>query len=117
MVDMTDTDIEAAEKRLRVQLNYGGIVHDPEDHKLVMEYRQGELPDEIGQMRRLASAFNSLANALEEKGVACVERLPKADDADENGFVEWLRSGQWLRGLWEDKPVDATRWRCMNVRV
>ncbi len=117
MADMTDTDIEAAEKRLRVQLNYGGIVHDPEDHKLVMEYRQGDLPDEIGQMRRLASAFNSLADALEEKGVACVERLPKADDADENGFVEWLRSGQWLRGLWEDQPVDATRWRCMSVRV
>ena len=34
--------IEAAEKKLRVQLNYGGIVHDPADHKLIMEYRQGD---------------------------------------------------------------------------
>lgn len=58
------SEIEAAEKRLRVQLNYGGIVHDPADHKLVMEYRQGDLSDEIGQMRRLASAFNELADAL-----------------------------------------------------
>lgn len=110
-------EIEAAEKRLRVQLNYGGIVHDPADHKLVMEYRQGDLPDEIGQMRRLASAFNELADALEDKGRACSEQLPSADDADENGFVEWLRSGQWLRGLWEEQPVDATRWRCMSTRI
>lgn len=110
-------DIEAAEMKLRAQLNYGGIVHDQADHNLVMDYRQGDLPDEIGQMRRLASAFSELADALEEKGLACSEQRPSADDADENGFVEWLRSGQWLRGLWNDQPIDATRWRCMSVRI
>lgn len=61
------SEILASEKRLRVQLNYGGIVHDPFDRNLVMEYQQGDLPDEIGQMRRLASAFNELADALERQ--------------------------------------------------
>lgn len=70
------TEIVAAENNLTAQLNYGGILHDPDDHKLVMEYRQGDLPDEIGQMRRLAAAFNGLADALEDKGVDCAERLP-----------------------------------------
>lgn len=73
------SEIEAAEKRLRTQLNYGGLIHDPADHKLEMEYRQGDLPDEIGQMRRLASAFNELADVLEEKGLACSEQLPSAE--------------------------------------
>lgn len=113
----TDGDVAAAEQRLRVQLNYGGIIRDPESGKLSMNFRHGDLPDEIGQMRRLASAFDSLADALEDKGVACKDRLPGADDADEKGFVEWLRSGQWLRGGWEEQPVDATRWRCMSVRI
>lgn len=36
------SEIEAAEKRLRVQLNYGGIVHDPAGHKL--EIGSGGLP-------------------------------------------------------------------------
>lgn len=111
------SDIELAEITLKAQLNYGGILRDPKDHKLVMDYCQGDLPDEIGQMRRLASAFNSLADALEDKGIACSERLPNADDADASGFVEWLRSGQWLRGLWQEQPVDATRWRCMSARI
>lgn len=111
------SEIESAEKRLRAQLNYGGIAHDPTDHKLVMEYRQGDLPDEIGQMRRLASAFKELADAFEDKGLDCSEKRPSADDADENGFVEWLRSGQWLRGPWKEQPVDATRWRCMGARI
>lgn len=69
-------DIETAEKNLRVQLNYGGIVQTPEGRMLVMEYHEGDLPDEIGQMRRLASAFSSLADALEDKGLFCSEQLP-----------------------------------------
>jgi hypothetical protein len=84
-------EIETAEKNLRAQLNYGGILHNPNDCKLAMEYRQRDLPNEIGQMRRLAHAFNSLADALEDKGTACSERLPKEDDADIHGNVEWLR--------------------------
>ncbi|WP_300500756.1 hypothetical protein [Marinobacter sp.] len=112
------SEIEVAEKNLKVQMNYGGILHDPNDHKLVMDYRQGDLPDEIGQMRRLAMAFNKLADALEDKGIDCSERLPQEDDADENGFVEWLRSGVWLRGpVSEGKPVDASRWRSMGSRI
>ncbi|MGX1201244.1 hypothetical protein [Marinobacter sp. MBR-105] len=116
--------VEQADKAFRAQLNYGGIRLDATQplrpgvsRPIMFDWQSGDLPDEIGQMRRLATAFNSLADALEDRGIDCSERLPTKDDADEHGFVEWLRSGQWLLGLWQEKPVDATRWRCMSARV
>jgi hypothetical protein len=51
--------IQEAEKRLTAQLNYGGIhlnrMHSP--GHLSLEYQQGDLVDEVAQMRVLASAF------------------------------------------------------------
>ena len=64
---MSQAQIQEAEKRLASRLNYGGIhlngMHSP--GHLSMEYRQGDLIDEICQMRELASAFAGLADALE----------------------------------------------------
>lgn len=111
-------EVLAAENRLSTQLNYGGIERDSVSGKLEMNYRPGDLPDEIGQMRRLARAFEALADSLEDKGIECAQRLPTQDDADDNGDVEWLRSGVWMRGrVSTGVPVDATRWRCLGVRV
>lgn len=111
------TMIKEADKRLTEQLNYGGITLDPDTNRLVMDYAQGDLTDEIGQMRRLSQAFDQLADALEDQGVACSERLPTEDDADANGFVEWRRSGRWVRNLVSGgQPVDATHWRRLPAR-
>lgn len=59
--------VRQAEKRINALLNYGGIhldhVHSP--GYLSLEYQQGDLSDEIGQMRNLSNAFADLADALE----------------------------------------------------
>ncbi|MDC9611624.1 HAMP domain-containing protein, partial [Pseudoalteromonas sp. GABNS16H] len=67
--------VEQAEMALRAQLNYGGVHLDATQplrrgvsRSITFDWQSGDLPDEIGQMRRLASAFNSLADALEDKG-------------------------------------------------
>lgn len=59
--------VEQAERNLTAQLNYGGIFidHQHTSRHITMEYEQGDLPDEIGQMRRLAEAFTELADARE----------------------------------------------------
>lgn len=104
--------IREAENNLTGQLNYGGLIRDSATRRLVLDYKQGDLVDEIGQMRRLAQAFLALADALDDPGIECSVQMPAAEDADENGFVEWLRSGVWLRGLVSgNRPVDATHWR------
>lgn len=63
--------IREAEKNLTGQLNYGGLVQDSATRRLVLDYKQGDLVDEIGQMRRLAQAFLELADALEDPGIVC----------------------------------------------
>ncbi|WP_456017470.1 hypothetical protein [Pseudomonas fluorescens] len=59
--------IKQAEKRVNEQLSYGGIfpATGPFGSTLEYRYQDGDLVDEIGQMRRLASALNHLADALE----------------------------------------------------
>ncbi|MGX1201158.1 hypothetical protein [Marinobacter sp. MBR-105] len=59
--------IAAAEKRVHGFLNYGGIhlEHTPAPGILTLEYQQGDLKDEIGNMRGMADALNELADALE----------------------------------------------------
>ena len=61
--------IERAEKHVNEQLSYGGIFSSagPFGSTLEYRYRDGDLVDEIGQMRRLADALNSLADALESE--------------------------------------------------
>ena len=56
-----------AEKHVNEQLSYGGIFPDTGPFGGTLEYRylDGDLADEIGQMRRLADAFSQLADALE----------------------------------------------------
>ena len=51
------------------QLNYGGIFVDGccNPGHIEMVYQQGDLIDEIGQMRRLAYSLIELSDALEEK--------------------------------------------------
>lgn len=59
--------VQKAKKKLEVELNYGGIFvgNSHTTKHISMAYEQGDLPDEIGQMRRIANAFNNLANTLE----------------------------------------------------
>ena len=59
--------ISRAEKHVNEQLSYGGIFPGTGPFGGTLEYRyhDGNLADEIGQMRRLADAFSQLADALE----------------------------------------------------
>lgn len=59
--------ISRAEKNVNEQLSYGGIFPSsgPFGGTLDYRYQDGDLADEIGQMRRLADAFSQLADALE----------------------------------------------------
>lgn len=61
--------IRRAEKQVNEQLSYGGIVPStgPFGGTLEYRYQDGDLVDEIGQIRRLASALNNLADALESE--------------------------------------------------
>jgi len=61
--------IKRAEKHVNEQLSYGGISprNGPFGRTLQYRYQDGDLVDEIGQMRRLADALNRLANALESE--------------------------------------------------
>ncbi|AXQ50960.1 hypothetical protein DZC31_30035 (plasmid) [Stenotrophomonas rhizophila] len=61
--------IKRAEKQLNEQLSYGGISPSTGPFGSTLEYRyqDGDLVDEIGQMRRLAAALSSLADALESE--------------------------------------------------
>lgn len=60
--------VNAAEKQVHICLNYGGVFHDggPTSKELELAYAQGDLADEVPQMRLLAAALNELADALEE---------------------------------------------------
>lgn len=59
--------VKRAEKHVNEQLSYGGIFPStgPFGRTLEYRYQDGDLLDEIGQLRRLADALNSLADALE----------------------------------------------------
>lgn len=59
--------VKRAEVEVHACLNYGGVFHDggPTSKELEIAYEQGELSDEIPQMRRFAAALNELADALE----------------------------------------------------
>ncbi|MBA6105265.1 hypothetical protein [Pseudomonas monteilii] len=59
--------VKRAEKHLNEQLSYGGIFPStgPFGNTLEYRYQDGDLVDEICQMRRLADALSSLADALE----------------------------------------------------
>lgn len=61
--------IKRAEKHVNEQLSYGGIFpgSGPFGSTLEYRYQDGDLGDEIGQMRRLADALNQLAEALESE--------------------------------------------------
>ncbi|EGR1049103.1 hypothetical protein RZ186_003335 [Vibrio cholerae] len=61
--------VKKAENEVYQCLNYGGIFHDeaPTSKAIELAYEQGDLSDEIPQMRRLANALNELADALEEQ--------------------------------------------------
>lgn len=69
-IDTNETErIKQAEKQVNEQLSYGGIFPSTGSFGRTLEYRyqDGDLLDEIGQMRRLATALNNLADALESK--------------------------------------------------
>ncbi|KIC80948.1 hypothetical protein [Pseudomonas sp. C5pp] len=61
--------IKRAEKRVNEQLSYGGIFSStgPLGSTLEYRYHDGDLDDEIGQMRRIADALGNLADALESE--------------------------------------------------
>lgn len=61
--------IDRAAKQVNEQLSYGGIFPDtgPFGRTLELRYQDGDLVDEVGQMRRLADALNQLADALENE--------------------------------------------------
>lgn len=66
--------IEEADNALHVQLNYGGIHFNPTEslkplaqRPIQHDWQSGDLEDEIGKMRDIASAYLDLANALEGK--------------------------------------------------
>lgn len=103
-----------AEQRLNDELNRSGIVVDPDTLRLMVHRTQGSGASDAGQLRKLATALWALADAYDAPGIDVTERLPVADDADSNGFVEWYRSGFWLRGPYTDgPPVDSSHWRRM----
>ncbi len=61
--------IQAAEKQLTALLNYGGIYVNGgnQNRHIALAYQEGDLSDEVGQMRDLATAFSELADALEDQ--------------------------------------------------
>lgn len=61
--------IKRAEKHVNEQLSYGGVFPSigPFGRTLEYRYQDGDLVDEIGQMRRLAKALSDLADALESE--------------------------------------------------
>lgn len=54
-------------KKVNSLLNYGGLFINggPSDRIIEIAYYQGELPNEIDNMRELANSLNLLADALE----------------------------------------------------
>ncbi len=63
MFNVSKKRIQKAKNNLEVQLNNGGICVEGFQipSHLSMKFEQGDLVDEIGQMRRLAAAFTELA--------------------------------------------------------
>jgi hypothetical protein len=61
--------IKRAEKHANEQLSYGGVLPSigPFGSMLEYRYQDGDLLDEIGQMRRLAKALGDLADVLESE--------------------------------------------------
>ncbi|GEM77752.1 hypothetical protein [Vibrio sagamiensis] len=66
---MNSERVKKAEIEVYQCLNYGGIFHDeaPTSKSIELAYEQGDLSDEIPHMRRLATALNKLADALEDQ--------------------------------------------------
>lgn len=65
-----DLRVANADRRLQMELNYGGIFVNSmcNPGHIHMEWKNGgDLEDEIGQMRRLAAAFLELADALDKQ--------------------------------------------------
>ena len=106
-----------AEKRLTALLNYGGIQLDNTNSPgyLSLEYRQGDLADEIPQMRRLAKAFSDLADALEgvpedhsnqNAAVAAIEFAFTIEEGEGMDFLRVWSEGDFetLRKEWPEAP-------------
>lgn len=54
---------------------------------------------------------------VEDPGFSLESSRPRLHDADSKGFIEWKRSGQWLRHILDDEiPVDATDWRHTDLK-
>lgn len=66
-VEDANERVKSAERQVQACLNYGGVfvggTHTNQELELV--YQQGDLKDEVPQMRRFASALNNLADALD----------------------------------------------------
>ena len=83
---------------------------------LSFEYKDGDLKDEIGQMRALSTAFTRLANALEGVPSDCHKPNPSVAAIDfaltcglGDGGLEFLRawqSGEFdaIRDEWPEAP-------------
>ncbi|WP_372997686.1 hypothetical protein [Marinobacter sp.] len=63
------------------------------------------------KLEAIADAARKASETIEDQGILCEERLPSQEDANAQGMVEWLRSGVWMHGAFDELPVDATRWR------
>lgn len=66
---LATSQITRAEKQVNEQLSYGGILprKGPYGRSFEYRYQEGDLLDEIGQMRRMADALNNLADTLESE--------------------------------------------------
>lgn len=66
------------------------------------------------RLKAISDSARTALEAMEDKGFACDVRLPTHADANSAGMVDWLRSGIWMRGPYNETPVDATRWRILK---
>lgn len=124
MSEGIESRVKRAEREVHACLNYGGIFHDggPTTQELELAYDQGDLSDEIPQMRRFAAALNELADALEAdqdgdtadegggEGNAAVAALAYALDINTEEPMEFLAcwyEGDFdaIRREWPDAPA------------
>jgi len=100
VVPVNRHQIQQIEKRLTSLLNYGGFYVDGmcNPGHITLVYEQGDLTDEIDNMRRLSATLAELANAL-DGGVKQDEVL--ADPA----ISDWFKAA--LHSLEGRDPADS----------
>lgn len=116
--NLSEETIHSAERELQNLLNYGGInlTQPPSPGRLSIDFRQGDLSQEIRQMRRLSDAFSRLADALQGLPEGSHSHNPSAaaiefalSDDEGIAFLECFNEGDFeaIREEWPDAPEEV----------